>query len=254
VKCACGLLLAVLLSLLSSTAIAEDTLRLFLGVEQWEDGKKSERWIEKWALQCTGSGPTARCQLDRTVFIDCLGDQTTISTSQMSSENGRIRVLNLDREQGRLDFSLAFRGGGPFTAGPVEPAECVVTFDPTAEALVETRSLLCRGVHRGVDGSVTVMENRLPRFSYYWKPKCGFWMPGEHRTDNSLSILPKLLSRQAHIRQSQERLKAVGFDPGPIDGVMGQRTRDALRLYQETRSLPVTGELDDATFKALGIQ
>jgi len=36
--------------------------------------------------------------------------------------------------------------------------------------------------------------------------------------------------------------------------VMGQRTRDALRLYQETRSLPVTGELDDATFKALGIQ
>lgn len=31
------------------------------------------------------------------------------------------------------------------------------------------------------------------------------------------------------IGQAQERLKAAGFDPGYIDGVLGSRTRDALR-------------------------
>ncbi len=35
----------------------------------------------------------------------------------------------------------------------------------------------------------------------------------------------------AQIQQAQERLKARGFDPGPIDGVLGPQTRAALKLY-----------------------
>jgi Putative peptidoglycan binding domain len=53
------------------------------------------------------------------------------------------------------------------------------------------------------------------------------------------------------IGQAQERLKATGFDPGPIDGVLGPQTRAALRRYQASQGVPATGALDEATRQAL---
>jgi peptidoglycan hydrolase-like protein with peptidoglycan-binding domain len=53
------------------------------------------------------------------------------------------------------------------------------------------------------------------------------------------------------IGQAQDRLKAAGFDPGPLDGVLGQRTREALRRYQASQGLPTTGQLDEATRQVL---
>jgi hypothetical protein len=53
------------------------------------------------------------------------------------------------------------------------------------------------------------------------------------------------------IGQAQDRLKAVGFDPGPLDGVLGPRTREALRRYQASQGLPATGALDEATRQVL---
>jgi peptidoglycan hydrolase-like protein with peptidoglycan-binding domain len=38
-----------------------------------------------------------------------------------------------------------------------------------------------------------------------------------------------------------------GYDPGPIDGLMGNKTRAALRQFQLDHQLPVTGYLDPAT-------
>ena len=38
-----------------------------------------------------------------------------------------------------------------------------------------------------------------------------------------------------------------GFEPGPVDGVMGNLTRTALRRFQAQEGLPVRGELDDVT-------
>jgi hypothetical protein len=53
------------------------------------------------------------------------------------------------------------------------------------------------------------------------------------------------------IGQAQELLKAAGFDPGPIDGVLGPLTRAALRRYQVSQGLPATEVLDEATRQAL---
>ena len=53
------------------------------------------------------------------------------------------------------------------------------------------------------------------------------------------------------VGQAQERLKAAGFDPGFIDGVLGPRTREALRRYQASQGLPTTGLLDEPTQQAL---
>src|SRR5690606_35013231 len=56
------------------------------------------------------------------------------------------------------------------------------------------------------------------------------------------------------VRDVQIKLQEAGFDPGPIDGVMGPKTRDALREFQRSRNLQVTGNLDEATQNALGVE
>jgi peptidoglycan hydrolase-like protein with peptidoglycan-binding domain len=56
------------------------------------------------------------------------------------------------------------------------------------------------------------------------------------------------------VRQAQTALAAARFDPGPIDGVMGAKTRQAIRDFQTARRLAPSGELDNATRAALGIR
>ena len=38
-------------------------------------------------------------------------------------------------------------------------------------------------------------------------------------------------ARTSHVREVQQALLAAGYDPGPIDGIMGPRTKSALRKY-----------------------
>lgn len=55
-------------------------------------------------------------------------------------------------------------------------------------------------------------------------------------------------------KKLQEALKAKGQDPGPIDGVMGPKTRSALKAFQEASGLKGTGRVDDQTAEKLGIE
>ena len=43
------------------------------------------------------------------------------------------------------------------------------------------------------------------------------------------------------VTQLQTHLKALGFDPGPIDGAMGRRTRTAVIAFQQSRGLDADG-------------
>lgn len=59
------------------------------------------------------------------------------------------------------------------------------------------------------------------------------------------------VAQSTAVQQAQERLETLGLSPGPVDGVMGSRTRAALSEFQQRNDLPVTGELDLATQRAL---
>lgn len=48
---------------------------------------------------------------------------------------------------------------------------------------------------------------------------------------------------ESEIETVQRALQHLGFDPGSIDGEIGSRTRSAIRAYQESVGLPVTGTL-----------
>lgn len=54
------------------------------------------------------------------------------------------------------------------------------------------------------------------------------------------------------IREIQRALSAKGYNPGPIDNVLGAQTKSALQQFQKDYGLPV-GQLDLQTLAALGI-
>jgi N-acetylmuramoyl-L-alanine amidase len=53
------------------------------------------------------------------------------------------------------------------------------------------------------------------------------------------------------LRQAQRQLKALGFDPGSMDGTFGPQTEAALRAYQQAYRLPQTGRPDEPTLRSL---
>ena len=54
-----------------------------------------------------------------------------------------------------------------------------------------------------------------------------------------------------NVREVQRALREAGFDPGPVDGILGPATRAALRRFQSAKGLASTGEIDRATAAAL---
>lgn len=55
-------------------------------------------------------------------------------------------------------------------------------------------------------------------------------------------------------KQVQEKLRAQGFDAGPVNGDWTTKTQAALAQFQRARDLPASGSLDDKTLAELGIE
>jgi peptidoglycan hydrolase-like protein with peptidoglycan-binding domain len=60
-------------------------------------------------------------------------------------------------------------------------------------------------------------------------------------------------ARAEQVKAVQQALKDAGHDPGAIDGMMGPKTQQALKEYQEKEGLKATGRLDSETASKLGV-
>jgi peptidoglycan hydrolase-like protein with peptidoglycan-binding domain len=56
-------------------------------------------------------------------------------------------------------------------------------------------------------------------------------------------------SNDIAVRDLQEALKALGHNPGPIDGVFGAQTEAAIRAFQQAREIPVDGVVGLVTWR-----
>jgi peptidoglycan hydrolase-like protein with peptidoglycan-binding domain len=56
---------------------------------------------------------------------------------------------------------------------------------------------------------------------------------------------------KAQIKEAQEGLKKAGFYKGDTTGVFNADTRKALKQYQKSNKLPVTGKLSDSVLVRL---
>ena len=80
----------------------------------------------------------------------------------------------------------------------------------------------------------------------------GAMHPEESIPDN----LPRMTSPGPYddfIKQIQQRLNALGFDAGPVNGDFGAKTQAALAQFQLAMLLPASGMPDAATLHELGI-
>ena len=61
------------------------------------------------------------------------------------------------------------------------------------------------------------------------------------------------MASKEEVKKIQEALKERGFDPGPVDGVMGPNTAKALKAFQTSQGLKASGRIDAQTKRDLGI-
>ena len=50
------------------------------------------------------------------------------------------------------------------------------------------------------------------------------------------------------VKDLQEALKTLGFDPGPVDGVFGAQTENAVKQFQQAKEIPVDGVVGRVTW------
>jgi hypothetical protein len=55
------------------------------------------------------------------------------------------------------------------------------------------------------------------------------------------------------VRAAQSELGRLGYKPGPVDGVIGPRTTNAIKAFQRAQQLPETGSLTPETLGRLRI-
>ncbi|MDX2477210.1 MAG: peptidoglycan-binding domain-containing protein [Gammaproteobacteria bacterium] len=68
-------------------------------------------------------------------------------------------------------------------------------------------------------------------------------------------VVPEKIQTQIRgndeVKSIQSVLNNLGYDAGPADGIMGSKTREAIKLYQQDHDLPVTGQLNSNSKKIL---
>lgn len=69
-----------------------------------------------------------------------------------------------------------------------------------------------------------------------------------------ISLAPMALAQTDTVRVAQQALKDKGFDPGPIDGIEGVKTRAAISAYQKHENLTTNGRLGPETLDSLGVK
>lgn len=88
-----------------------------------------------------------------------------------------------------------------------------------------------------------------------WLLKQKTALPSLARNDSEvpLSVLNRGSAEDTpSVLDIQGRLKRAGYDPGPVDGVMGEKTRRAIRRFQQDHALAVDGEPSRTLLVALG--
>jgi hypothetical protein len=130
-------------------------------------------------------------------------------------------------------------GTGSGIPGPTTPAPVPSTTQPNQPA-----------TQPGTPSVGTAPGTAIPRSA---QPGTGLMGSGGASTDPKKSTVTNGLASSEQVKSAQQTLQSKGMDPGPVDGIMGPRTKAALRGYQKDQNLPQTGLLDDQTLAKLGV-
>ncbi|WP_372613111.1 peptidoglycan-binding protein [Halomonas sp.] len=69
------------------------------------------------------------------------------------------------------------------------------------------------------------------------------WQPSESASQDAPTPSgPERLTNRELVAETQRGLNRLGYDAGPVDGLMGSRTRSAIRAYQGDSNLAINGQ------------
>jgi peptidoglycan hydrolase-like protein with peptidoglycan-binding domain len=160
-------------------------------------------------------------------------------------------------EARRLQQALAARG---FDPGPIDGVIGPRTHS-AMRAFQQQQNLTVGRFDRETAtalGMSDFNDNRAGTIDMSSTPGSGGQYSGpEHRASDRSGVGDTSMSgvsfqRTHDVIELQRALSARGFDPGPIDGVMGPQTRRALMSYQRQHNLAASGSLDRDTVASLG--
>jgi len=86
----------------------------------------------------------------------------------------------------------------------------------------------------------------------YWFPAWGYAPSVSFVFDGPICGYNGLSPDQVTINV-QQQLAAAGYYDGPIDGVLGSMTREAIAAYQADNGLAVTSAIDEPTLATMGL-
>ena len=72
--------------------------------------------------------------------------------------------------------------------------------------------------------------------------------------DQPVTTTYDVYSTNSTVADVQRGLAAEGYDPGPIDGVMGGQTRSAIAAFQRDNGMPATGRIDSGVLEQLNLR
>ena len=77
--------------------------------------------------------------------------------------------------------------------------------------------------------------------------------PGQNTPDPSMDKQSggSINLTRAQTRMLQQALNSGGLDAGPVDGIMGEKTKQAVQKYQSQKGLNASGQVDRQTLAAL---
>lgn len=92
--------------------------------------------------------------------------------------------------------------------------------------------------------------------SPYYYPYNPYYYP---YPNNVIVISPQTVEhhtsapKDVTVMKAQVQLVSQGYYNGSVDGINGPQTQAAIKAFQHNKGLSETGNLDDATLKALGV-
>ena len=93
---------------------------------------------------------------------------------------------------------------------------------------------------------------KTQRLAREWRPQTSTAEPPVHkqRPSTSAALTPSAPNAGAEstrdrIVNLQRALRRLGYGPGPVDGILGARTKTAIRAFQADAGLLVTGQISE---------
>lgn len=190
------------------------------------DGTLGVKTVEEGGAVAFHSVEVVRAQTDG-VWVSNLPETAhLITVGQGFVQAGdRVRVAEVEREEAVPRDGTA--------APPVPPPETICARDASAVEVSEAPAAMADTIPDAVEAADDAPAPVA--------------VPDE-APDETGSVAT---ARQPSVEDLQQALNRLGYDAGPPDGVLGDRTRAALQSFQQDRDLPPTGDLDGATLAAL---